>query len=261
MDVVRATKPRHILIAAAIPVATLAAMSLHVACGSSSPQSGGVEGGADALAAFPDATGAGDGGANGLGAPPDGASDSMACPCALHGRWKLDNLSPCFFNADGGSDGAVQGAVSSATSGNMVTCPMDLGMAPSVPWSTDTFTTDCAGHFTLCYALKAGDGKNPQPSDCVFAHVCAESDYATASQPQMWPALPGWITATEAEAACARAFSTGGGYGEMTLTGTPAGCAPVSKTLGRFTYCPLMCNATPNAPECAGCLQAQTGTF
>jgi hypothetical protein len=206
-----ATKTQHILTAVPCPLAMLAAFSLPIACGSSSPQSGGGEGGADALAALPDATGAADGGADGLGALPDAASDTMGCSCALQGRWKLDNLSPCFFNADGGSDGAAQGAVSTAISGNMVTCPMDFSMAPSVAWSTDTFTTDCAGHFILCYSLKAGDGKNPQPSDCVFAHVCAEADYTTASQPQMWPALPGWITSTEAQAACARAFEDTGG--------------------------------------------------
>ena len=77
----------------------------------------------------------------------------------------------------------------------------------------------------------------------------------------MWPALPGWITSTEAQAACARAFEDTGGYGEMTLTGTPIGCALVSKTLVRLPYCPLKCNGAPNAPECAGCLQGQTGTF
>src|SRR5438046_1624272 len=49
--------------------------------------------------------------------------------------------------------------------------------APSQAWSKNTLTADCAGHFKLCYELKAGSFDNPSTSDCSLAKVCVEADY------------------------------------------------------------------------------------
>src|SRR5436853_56225 len=85
------------------------------------------------------------------GSPGDGGAGSCGT-CFVHGRWKVDNLSPCFNTslgtADGGGD-VVLGAVSTTLSGAMVVCPMDLTTKPTEPWSTDTLTVDCPGHYRL----------------------------------------------------------------------------------------------------------------
>ena len=149
--------------------------------------------------------------------------------------------------------GVSEGAISTIQNGQLFECPSDFTAAPTDTWSTNTLTTDCTGHYTLCYTLKAGSATNPQASDCVVIQVCTEGDYLTANQPQPWPDLPGWIS-TGDENACAKTFTESGGYGVKSVSGTPTGCASITKTLGTVTYCPLSCNQ-PNPPSlCATCV-------
>jgi hypothetical protein len=202
---------------------------------------------------------AGTGGAAGASGN-DGDVDAAACSCFLHGTWKVDNLSPCFYTVVGEA-GTSEGAISTIENAGQSNCPTEFSMAPTAAWSTDTLTTDCAGHYRLCYTLKVGTASSPQPNDCVVAQSCAEGDYTTVNQPQTWPDLPGWIS-TGAELACAMTFDDGGGYGEMTVTGMPTGCAAITKTIGTVTYCPPSCNQ-PNPPAaCANCVNgASDGGF
>jgi hypothetical protein len=184
------------------------------------------------------------------------AVDASASGCFSHGTWQIDNVSPCFFSLSGDA-GATEGAISTVQSGQLIECPADLTAAPTETWSTNTLTTDCTGHYTLCYTLKAGSAASPQPTDCIVIHVCTEGDYVAANEPQPWPDLPGWIS-TGAENACAKTFNDSGGYGVKSVTGTPTGCASISKTLGTVTYCPLSCNQ-PNPPSlCATCVFGAT---
>jgi hypothetical protein len=184
--------------------------------------------------------------------------DAAPSGCFSHGSWEISNLSPCFFSVS--ADANTSGAVSTIESGSEVSCPSDLTMAPTQPWSTDTLTTDCAGHYRLCYTLKAGSGSNPQPTDCIVAQSCAEGDYTTANQPQTWGDLPGWIS-TGTQMACAMTFNDSGGYGEKSVTGTPTGCSAITKTIGTVTYCPPSCNQ-PNPPSsCSGCVSGATVGF
>ena len=194
----------------------------------------------------------------GAAGDPGNPCPTAAAVCFTTGRWQVDNLSPCFFSTGVGT--TPDGAVSTVQAGPQIMCPLDVSMAPAQPWSTDTFTADCAGHFRLCYTLKAGNAKAPQANDCVVAQSCAEGDYATANQAQTWANLPGWIT-TGAAKACAQAFYASGGYGEMSVTGTPLGCPATSKTLASVTYCPQTCLQDPSAAGCANCLAGGDGRF
>jgi len=174
----------------------------------------------------------------------------MACSsCFAHYNWLLANESPCFVFSDP-SMTTLQEMIS--TDATTQQCPADFSMAPA-SWTTDTFTADCAGHYRLCYTLKAGDPSNPKPTDCTVVQSCAEGDDTLASMAQTWPSLPGWLV-DGAQLACAQQFSDSGGYGEATATGNPTGCGAVSVVLGRVTYCALSCNS-PNPPaSCATCV-------
>jgi hypothetical protein len=235
-----------------------------VACGSSgksgSPGNGGnggaggsALGGAGGQAGTSGPTGGAAGGASGG----DGcAADAATATCFQHGTWQIDNLSPCFFTLSGDA-GTSEGAISTVQNGQQFECPSDFSVAPADTWSTDTLTTDCVGHYTLCYTLKAGSAASPQANDCVVAQACAENDYTTANQPQPWPDLPGWL-ANGAQTECAKTFTESGGYGEKSVSGTPTGCSAISKVLGTVAYCPLGCDQ-PNPPAaCAGCLSGPT---
>jgi hypothetical protein len=232
--------------------------------------SGGGKGGAGGSAGSSSGGGGGHGGSAGgtggaVGAHTGGVSGDAGCNldaapsgCFSHGSWEINNLSPCFFSLS--ADANTSGAVSTIESGSQVSCPSDFTTAPTQPWSTDTLTTDCAGHYRLCYTLKAGSGASPQPTDCIVAQSCAEGDYATANQPQTWADLPGWIS-TGTQVACAMTFNDSGGYGEKSVTGTPTGCFAITKTIGTVTYCPPSCNQ-PNPPSsCTGCVSGATVGF
>jgi hypothetical protein len=188
----------------------------------------------------------------------DGSNLDAMCGCFIHGTWAISNSSPCFLSASSGD--SVSGAVSTIVEGQQFACPSDPTVLPGSPWSMDSLTADCAGHYRLCYTIKAGNSMNPQATDCVVAQACAEADYSTVNQAQAWPSLPAWI-ATGTQVTCAQALAQTGGYGEETVTGTPTGCTPIAKTLSRVTYCPLTCNG-PNPPAtCNGCMPGGSGMF
>ena len=185
--------------------------------------------------------------------PTPGGVGKDACQCFSGGTWKLDNLSPCFWK----SGGSYTGSTSTTLSGTTAACPATFD-APKTSWSRTTVTVDCAGHFKLCYTIKAGDAKDPKPTDCVVTSQCAEGDYITAGVEQKWGDLPGWKST---DGACAQKFDTTGGYGEMSVDGLSAECDAVKKVFNRVTYCSSACATKPTAPECAGCGAGGGGSF
>lgn len=187
---------------------------------------------------------------------PDAGMGKRACQCFSSGQWKLPNVSPCFWG-DGGADGATSTVIGD---GGKAACPPDAPPAlPSGSWTSDTLRVDCAGHFRLCFTLKAGDRNNPQPGDCVVAQVCTEGDYTTANVEQTFPDLPSW---SSHDTDCTKAFSTTGGYGEMSVNGTSIECDDIpDHVFNRVGYCPTSCNDDPTGPGCAGCMQGGSGGF
>jgi hypothetical protein len=186
---------------------------------------------------------------------PTGPTGKAACGCFSGGHWQIDNLSPCFFTQNG-----TTVAVSTHLVGNQIMCPDNVDSVPAEPWSTDTLKTDCTGYFKLCYAIKAGDPKNPQASDCQFVKVCSEAHYAPANTVVMFPPLPAWLS-TPADDACVQQFINTGGYGEMSVVGQSDECEGVDKVFQHVTYCPLSCNDPNPPPECAQCMPGGGGNF
>jgi hypothetical protein len=197
---------------------------------------------------------------------PGATKGAAACKCFSAGQWAIANLSPCFV--DNGSGAGSAGAVSTWINGNMAACPTNITNPPTPqpgqPWSTDTLKVDCAGHFKLCYTLKAGNAMMPSANDCVLAKVCVEADYTTANAVQPFPALPAW---TGMSTTCSQRFATSGGYGEMSVIGESVLCDKVDDGMGgeyvfnRVNYCPLSCNTNPTGPGCQGCMQGGGGSF
>jgi hypothetical protein len=192
---------------------------------------------------------------------PTGTTGKEACTCFSGGEWALANTSPCFITDS--STGKIVNAVSTyLDSSGKMQCAVDSAgkfVSTSPNWSTTTLKTDCAGHFKLCYAIKAGDPNNPQPTDCTVMQVCTEGDYKTPNTVQPFGSLGAWQTG---DVACASKFATTGqGYGEMSVLGTSVECDSVGKVFQRFKYCPLSCNTNPSAPECAGCTTGGSGGF
>jgi hypothetical protein len=99
---------------------------------------------------------------------PLGTTGKASCSCFSGGYWKIDNVSPCFFQNSGGQ---VIGATSTIMP---VNCPTGIDFTnpvpPSAPWSTDSLQADCSGYFKLCYTLKglAAPGAAHSTSDCVM---------------------------------------------------------------------------------------------
>lgn len=192
--------------------------------------------------------------------PAPGATTGRdACKCFSAGRWALDNVVPCFYTYNGEQIGAA----SSVIMGGTPTClPMSKPLTkPAQPWTPNTINVDCAGHWKLCYTLKAGDAKNPLPTDCTVAEVCTEGDYDKPNEVTMLPPLPAWATTTPAQIACANTFRQSGGYGEMAVDGKSVTCDVVQKVFNRVNYCPLSCKDTPMAPECKNCGSGGSGGF
>jgi hypothetical protein len=191
-----------------------------------------------------------------------------ACSCFSAGTWAIDNLSPCFISYTGGPMGDETWAVSTFIDAmGMSACPTTSGNPPPQPepqstWSTNRLTVDCAGHFELCYTLKAGDWENPAATDCVLTRQCVETWYETAGQEQELPELAAW---SGADAACAAAFQSVGGYGEMPVEGLSVECDEVDDGAGaglvfnRVPYCPASCSMTRDAPECMNCAMGGSG--
>jgi hypothetical protein len=212
---------------------------------------------------------------------------SAACKCFSVGKWNLANLSPCFREycnttpVDGECPAAnVSGfyAVSTVVDANGVAQCTDQGAAPGpgpMPterWTTDTLTGDCAGHFKLCYELKAGDFSNPQPTDCSLTKLCVEGDYLKENVEQAFPDLPAWLSPNQD---CAKQWNKVGGYGEMTVVGESVLCDKVDDGAGnsfvfnRVKYCPSLCRKkdvngvliNKDLPECQNCGQGGSGQF
>jgi len=141
--------------------------------------------------------------------------------------------------------------------------PPQNGMVvkPPTSWSPDTVTADCAGHFKLCYTLKAGNGMMPMVNDCVLAQSCTEGNYVQVDQPMPFPDLPAWLANSAQAITCAKAFASTGGYGEMSVVGTTVRCDMLNEVFNRVTYCPLACNANPNMPGCMNCMNGGNGQF
>jgi hypothetical protein len=178
-----------------------------------------------------------------------------ACKCFSAGQWKLDNLSPCLITS---SDGTYY-ANSDACQGP----DAPPKTKPSVPWSKNTLKTDCAGHFKLCYAIKAGDAKAPSASDCTLTSVCTEADYLKADTVQSFPDLPAWLST---DSACVEKFLNQGGYGEMSVVGKSVLCDEVGDNgkpyvFQRTPYCPGDCPNRPNDADCKGCQNGGSGSF
>jgi len=190
---------------------------------------------------------------------PGATMGSDACKCFSAGRWAIDNVEPCFYTYNGEQTGAT----STVIMGGKPTCqPMSKPLTkPTQSWSPNTINVDCAGHWKLCYTLKAGDAKNPLPGDCIVSQVCSEGDYATANEVSMLPPLPAWATTTPAQVACAIAFHNSGGYGEMSVDGKSVTCDLVQKVFNRVNYCPRSCEANPMLPECKSCGSGGSGSF
>lgn len=191
---------------------------------------------------------------------PGAQSGKAACECFSAGHWQIDNLSPCFWSSTDANGQTTEGAISTILNGNTPACPGAFDAAPAQAWSTDSLKVDCTGYFKLCYTIKAGDAKNPQPTDCSIVQSCTEGYYGTADVVQTMPNLPGWIS-DAGSSACVSQFKASGGYGEMSVDGTSDLCEKVSKVFLRVPYCPLACAQNPNAPGCAGCQYAGGGNF
>jgi hypothetical protein len=167
---------------------------------------------------------------------------------------------PCYTGA---SNTQITGAWSSQLddSGN-ATCA--AGGTPTKAFTTNTLNADCAGHFKLCFTMKAGSSDNPKPTDCTVATVCTEGDYTAANQDQKMPDLPSWVAT---DSACAAAFAASG-YAEFTVIGKSALCDDVGDhgnplVFLRLPYCPLVCgqDPPPDTPECQACANGRTGSF
>lgn len=187
---------------------------------------------------------------------PDGKTAKEKCQCFSGGQWKLENLSPCFVNK------GDLGAISTINGGQ---CPQPINTPlspPSQPFSKNTLTVDCAGHFQLCYVLRAGKAETASPSDCIMAKVCTEADYTKIDQPEPFPDLPSWATTTPEQIACAKQFATSGGYGEMVVKGVSVECDTIDEhVFNRVNYCSLACSQNPSLPECVGCMNGGSGGF
>jgi hypothetical protein len=194
--------------------------------------------------------------------PQDNAVGANACECFSRGVWSLDNLSPCFIGTAGGQPGSG-GAISTVIRADgQAECPASIDVQPSQPWTPNALNVDCSGHFRLCYTLKAGDGANPQPTDCTLVQVCSEADYIEANTTQPFPDLDSWLATSPEQQACAMQFVQVGGYGEMSVQGLTVACDELAdRVFLRVTYCPLECNM-PNPPAmCAQCRQDGSGEF
>lgn len=183
-----------------------------------------------------------------------------ACSCFSKGTWAIDNVVPCIVEMSPGKFAAVSTMDKQCPTNIVAGQPLQK---PAGTWSKSDLTADCAGHFELCYAIKAGDLNDPKPSDCVVARVCTKGDYTTPGKPQAFPALPHWVSN---DATCVGRFETVGGYSEMTVTGESVRCDDVSDdgaplVFRRGGYCPFTCADNPSLPECQTCATDASGEF
>ena len=197
---------------------------------------------------------------------PNATTGAAACNCFSAGQWEIDNLSPCFVTYNGDQVYAV----STFMNGADASCPTNLSQTPppqpepGQDFSTNRLTVDCAGHYELCFVLRAGDENDPQPTDCEVARSCVQVWYDTPDVTMELPALPSW---TSSDYTCAGQFADSGGYAEMTVEGLSIECDAVDDGNGqpyvfhRIGYCPTECNSDPTLPGCDNCGNGGSGSF
>jgi len=197
--------------------------------------------------------------------PVEGAlSGPEACGCFSQGSWTLSNLSPCIYR---GNQTYLYSSWLDST--GQIRCggpfgPNEAPPAPEADWSQSSLKVDCAGQFTLCFTIKAGDVANPKPNDCVITEQCLDVWYEEANVEQTLPVFRGW---TSSNTQCAQRFDLEGGYGEMSVKGLSIECDDVDDGMGnpyvfhRTNYCPPSCLQTPNTPECVQCVTGGSGSF
>ena len=206
--------------------------------------------------------------------PQPGGKGKAACKCFSAGQWKLSNLIPCFFTYS--PSNAVYGISTVLDATGKAACedpvPPEPPPAPPTKWTDDTLNVDCAGHFRLCYELKAGDFNAPKATDCALTPrdasgkptLCVEGDYLKEGVEQAFPSIGAWVSK---DTACSAQFKNTGGYGEMTVIGLSVQCDKVDDGAGnpevfhRIQYCPFSCGQNPTGPGCANCQQGGSGQF
>jgi hypothetical protein len=198
---------------------------------------------------------------------PTATSGADACQCFSHGGWEIDNTSPCILTITD-SSGTPQSyeAYSSKLNGTTIVCGDSSGNPaypkPGETWSPDTVIADCAGNFTLCYQIKAGDAMNRKATDCIVGKSCVTGNYVTPGMKQTFPPMPTWHTT---DSACIGQFAKTGGYWEMTVVGTSITCDTLPDHVFNFGgFCPSDCNGAPDGgtnPACANCSTMGSGIF
>lgn len=195
--------------------------------------------------------------------PVEGATTGPeACDCFSSGKWKLSNLSPCIFR--GTDTWLYSSKLNDDGTLNCGSVPSEPPPVPDGAWSTSTLNVDCAGQFTLCFTIKAGDVSNPRADDCVVNESCHDVFYEEARVDQRLPDLPSWRSL---DTACARDFDQRGGYGEMSVLGESIECEMIDDGSGeryvfhRTNYCPPSCQQDMSAPGCMDCRTGGSGDF
>lgn len=199
--------------------------------------------------------------------PQDGAlRGPEACRCFSTGSWDLSNLSPCYAACDNAAECYLYSSAPGLVDGKL-----DCSGANSVPpqppaeiWGTSALTMDCGGQFELCFTIKAGFASDPQDDDCVVTEQCVDVWYETAGERMELPDMPGWASSA---GTCGKRFVEVSGYGEMSIQGVSRECDDVDDGEGnplvffRTSYCPAVCQDTPNTPDCAKCGMGGSGDF
>jgi len=195
--------------------------------------------------------------------PVEGATSGPdACRCFSNGRWSLSNLSPCIYR--GTSTWLYSSTLSAEGTLLCGEAPTEPPAMPEDSWSTSAINVDCAGQFTLCFTIKAGDVNNRSDDDCVVIEVCSDVIYEEEGVDQMLADLPAWRSLDNE---CAAQFDTRGGYGEMSVLGESIECDEIDDGFGgrfvfhRTNYCPPSCQQTPTAPGCSECRPGGSGEF
>jgi hypothetical protein len=194
------------------------------------------------------------------------AAGSSACRCFSEGEWKIDNVVPCTVPYPGGASYMVSTVLNPTT--GKAECPsISPTPPPSKPltaWSPTSLKVDCAGHYELCFAIKAGNPDDPKASDCTITKQCVTADYLKSGLTQKLPPLAAWVST---DTACVQKWRTMGGYSEATVKGLSVRCDAIDDGAGnpyvirRTSYCPEKCSENPSLPECKRCQQGGGGEF
>lgn len=209
---------------------------------------------------------------------PTGPTGEDGCSCFSFGEWKIRNNNPCTIRE--GTTRAWAHATILTSDGKITRCfepgappqpqPGEVPGGPDDIWSTSTLKTDCAGKFKLIYRIRAGDPKNPQPTDCILGEQSIEADYQEPNVEQPMPPLKPWAGADQA---CAKKWEIDTpddvypGYGEMIVRGQTVRCDEIDDgnnaefVFHRLPYCPKLCRTNNTADVCKKCAAEATGKF